>query len=198
MWRTSIILLITCFLLILSPTTILAQESDMSAEEIIQECERRTGFKATDRAARSFIFRRCIQTIQTEKKNQILGETKAEHRTNLQQRSSVIFDRRGTGDRTLIRPLRSQTSKGVQRVYTDQTKFQSVQVNRARAPALPEPPEEKQIQRAKVDLSQGRYEIQKLSQSCTNLSGLRKDICIRSQLQLGSPRRWTKESRHRE
>lgn len=197
MLRTSISLLITGSLLVLSPATIFAEESEMSAEQIVKECERKTGFKSTDRAARAFIFRRCVQTIQTEKKNEILSENKAIHRKNLQQRGVSAFDRRGTGDRTLLRRVRPKTSKGVRRVYTDQAKFQSVQFNRARAPDLPEPLEEEQIQRAKVDASQGRYELQKLAASCTNLSGFRKDLCIRSQLQQGSPRRWTKESRQR-
>ncbi|MBI3336379.1 hypothetical protein HYZ98_02315 [Candidatus Peregrinibacteria bacterium] len=200
MLRTFTSLLIASFLLILFPAAVFAQEqeNDLSPEQIVQECERRTGFKATDRAARVFIFRRCIQTIQDEKSNKERAKVKATHRTNLQQRATATFDRRGMGDRTILRRVRPQRSTGVQRVYTDQTKFQSIQFNRGRAPDLPESPEDEQIQRAKVNTSQDRYQLQKLAESCPNLSGFRKDLCIRSRLQQGSPRRWTKESRQRE
>lgn len=193
--RLSKLFFIIGTILVFFPAHLLVAEENMSAEDIVKECEQRTGFKATDRGARSFIFRRCVQTIQTEKKHQTLAETKAIHRKNLQTRARTSFDRRGTGDRTLLRSSRPQRSRGVQRVYKNQTQFESIQFNRARSPDVPETPKEQKIQRAKVDASLDRYQMKTLSDACGNLSGLRKDICIRSQLRGGSARRWTKESR---
>lgn len=184
-------------LLTFIPVPSSAQNNDMSAEAVVKECERRTGFKATDPGARAFIFRRCVQTIQTESKNKTLAETKTLHRKNLQTKAQSTFNRRGTGDRTLLRHVRPQTSKGVRRVYTDQVKFQSVQFNRSRTPDLPDTPKEQKMQRANVDNAQSRYELEKLAESCPGLVGFRKDLCIRTQLHGGSARRWTKESRQR-
>lgn len=185
-------------ILLFSPAKILAEGNDMTAEQIVQECERKTGFKATDRGARAFIFRRCVQTIQTEHTQKERGEIKALHRQNLQQRGGAAFDRRGRGDRTLQRQYRPKKSTGIQRVYKDQTKFQSVQFNRGRAPDAPESPEDQKLQRAQVDTAMGRYERKKLAEACGSLSGLRQQICMRSKLQEGSPPQRTKPPRQKE
>jgi hypothetical protein len=166
---------------LLTPLGLSAQDLDIKAEE--QKCRAILRGQEYDKsnAAVNFLYRRCMLQIKQMQQNIKHGQRKSLKRETLQKKGVSSYMKKGTG-RQRLRQGKANLNRGVLRVYRVNTAaYREIKKNSGSTV--------RGLGRKTAEIKPRTNNLVKAQKVCQGLTGVRRSICIRQNLDSDQPRK---------